>query len=182
MGRVKDTKFSKSVSNKKLLNAVKYQCYSFYHFWVIKGKQTGGWWLNYSPPWLGLNQVSETLRPQLFTLRLIFQISRLMLQPIDSKDSLFPSSRLYIESNCTKQYSQNFHSLLDFDSHRHFPLNPLHCLFFFLRFKSNCSWPLIMIDKKSEKLCKTYSFSNWWWFIRRKSFLQSKKCFFIHPL
>ena len=41
MGRVKDTKFSKSVSNKKLLNAVKYQCYSFYHFWVIKGKQTG---------------------------------------------------------------------------------------------------------------------------------------------
>ena len=25
-----------------LLNAAKYQGYSFYHFWVIKGKHTGG--------------------------------------------------------------------------------------------------------------------------------------------
>ena len=27
-------------------------------------------------------------------------------------------------------------------------------------------------------LCKMCSFSNWWWFIRRKSFLHSKDCFF----
>ena len=31
-------------------------------------------------------------------------------------------------------------------------------------------------------LCKTCSFSSWWWFIRRKSFLHSKNCFFFHPL
>ena len=31
------------VSNKMLLNAEKWQGYSFYHFWVINGKPTGGW-------------------------------------------------------------------------------------------------------------------------------------------
>ena len=41
----------------------------------------------------------------------------------------------------------------------------------------NCSWQLIMFDKKQKKLCKTYSFSNWWWFIWPKSFLHSKNCF-----
>ena len=35
----------------------------------------------------------------------------------------------------------------------------------------NCSWQLIMFDKKQKKLCKMYSLSNWWWFIRPKSFL-----------
>ena len=38
LGRVRDTKFGTSVSNKTLLNTAKY---SFYHFWVIKGKPTG---------------------------------------------------------------------------------------------------------------------------------------------
>ena len=28
-------------------------------------------------------------------------------------------------------------------------------------------------------MCKTYSISNWWWFIRPKSFLSSKICFLI---
>ena len=40
----------------------------------------------------------------------------------------------------------------------------------------NCSWQL-MFDIKAKKLCKTHSFSNWWWFIRPKSFLHSKNCF-----
>ena len=37
-----DTKFGTNVSNRMLLNAAKFQGYSFYCFWVIKGKPTGG--------------------------------------------------------------------------------------------------------------------------------------------
>ena len=33
---VKDTKFGMDVCNEMLLNAEKYQSYSFYRFWVIK--------------------------------------------------------------------------------------------------------------------------------------------------
>ena len=42
MGQVRNTKFGTNVSNKMLLNAAKYQDYSFYRFLVIKGKPTGG--------------------------------------------------------------------------------------------------------------------------------------------
>ena len=35
---LRDTKFGANVSNKKLLNAEKYQGYSFYCFWIIRGK------------------------------------------------------------------------------------------------------------------------------------------------
>ena len=41
LGQVRDTKFGMNVSNKMLLNAAKYQGYSFYRFWVFKGKPTG---------------------------------------------------------------------------------------------------------------------------------------------
>ena len=41
MGQVSDTKFGTNVCNEMLLNAAKYQGYSFYHFGVIKGKTTG---------------------------------------------------------------------------------------------------------------------------------------------
>ena len=40
--RVTNTKFGTNVSNKILLNAAKCQRCSFYRFWVIKGKPTGG--------------------------------------------------------------------------------------------------------------------------------------------
>ena len=40
--RVSDTKFGTNVSDEVLLNAAKCQGYSFYRFWVIKGKPTGG--------------------------------------------------------------------------------------------------------------------------------------------
>ena len=40
--QVMDTKFGTNVSNRMLLNAAKFQGYSFYRFWVIKGKPTGG--------------------------------------------------------------------------------------------------------------------------------------------
>ena len=40
--RVRNTKFGRNVSKKMLLNATKYQRYSFYRFWVSKGKPTGG--------------------------------------------------------------------------------------------------------------------------------------------
>ena len=42
LGQVMDTKFGTNVSNKILLNAAKFQGYSSYRFWVIKGKPTGG--------------------------------------------------------------------------------------------------------------------------------------------
>ena len=42
LGQARDTKRGTDVSNKKLLNAAKCQGYTFYHFWVIKGKQTEG--------------------------------------------------------------------------------------------------------------------------------------------
>ena len=38
LGQVRDTKLATNVCNKKLLNAAKCQGYSFYRFWVIKGK------------------------------------------------------------------------------------------------------------------------------------------------
>ena len=41
LGQVRDTKFGPNVSNKLLLNVPKCQGYSFYRFWVIKGKPTG---------------------------------------------------------------------------------------------------------------------------------------------
>ena len=61
LGRVMDTKFGTNVSNRMLLNAAKFQCYSFYRFWVIKEKPTGGGGgkitpTPYSPPRLGLRQ------------------------------------------------------------------------------------------------------------------------------
>ena len=43
LGRVRGTKFGMDVSNKMLPNAAaECQSYSFYHFWGIEGKATGG--------------------------------------------------------------------------------------------------------------------------------------------
>ena len=54
LGQVMDTKFGTNVSNKMLLNAAKFQGYSSYRFWVIKGKPTGeGVKLPHPPPRLG---------------------------------------------------------------------------------------------------------------------------------
>ena len=41
LGRVMDTKFGTNVSNRMLLNVANFQGYSFYRFWVIKGKPIG---------------------------------------------------------------------------------------------------------------------------------------------
>ena len=42
LGRVVGTKYGTNVSKKMLLNATKFQGYSLYRSWVIKGKPTGG--------------------------------------------------------------------------------------------------------------------------------------------
>ena len=42
LGQVRNTKFGKDVTNEMLQNAAKCQGYSFYRFWVIMGKPTGG--------------------------------------------------------------------------------------------------------------------------------------------
>ena len=49
LGRVMDTKFGTNVSDRMLLNAAKFQGYSFYCFWVIKGKPTGEWLCKIAP-------------------------------------------------------------------------------------------------------------------------------------
>ena len=36
-----DTKFGTNVSNRMLVNAAEFQGYSFYRFWITKGKTTG---------------------------------------------------------------------------------------------------------------------------------------------
>ena len=41
LGQVKNTVFGANVFNEKLLNAAKFQGYSFYCFWVTKGESTG---------------------------------------------------------------------------------------------------------------------------------------------
>ena len=46
LGQVRNSKFVTNVFNEILLHAAKYQIYSFYRFWVIKGK-LAGWWKNY---------------------------------------------------------------------------------------------------------------------------------------
>ena len=48
--RVSDTKFGTNVSDEMLLTATKCQGYSFYRFWVIKGKPTGEGGQNYPQP------------------------------------------------------------------------------------------------------------------------------------
>ena len=40
--QIMDAKFGPNISNRMLLNASKFQGYSFYHFWVIKGEPTAG--------------------------------------------------------------------------------------------------------------------------------------------
>ena len=69
LGQAWNTKFGMNASNKMLLNAAKYQGYSFYHFWVIKGKHTGGGGgENNTPPRLGLRHIIYCygLKPKMF--------------------------------------------------------------------------------------------------------------------
>ena len=40
--QVMGTKFGTNVSNRMLLNAAKFQCYSFYRFWIIEKKSIWG--------------------------------------------------------------------------------------------------------------------------------------------
>ena len=57
VGWVMNTKSGTNVSDRMLLNAAKFHGYSFYRFWVIKGKPTGGGGLKLLPlpqPKLGL--------------------------------------------------------------------------------------------------------------------------------
>ena len=42
LGQIRNTTIGTDVFNEMLLNAAKCQGYSFYRFWVIKGKPTGG--------------------------------------------------------------------------------------------------------------------------------------------
>ena len=57
LDRIMDTNFGTNVS-KMVLNAVKIQSYSFYRFWVIKGKPTGKEGGGYpTPPRLGLRNI-----------------------------------------------------------------------------------------------------------------------------
>ena len=64
-GTGRDTKCSTNVSNEMLLNTAKYQGYSFYHVWVIKGKPVGRdgggvCGLPPTPPPIKVNSVLQT--------------------------------------------------------------------------------------------------------------------------
>ena len=50
LGRIMDTKIGTILSDRILLNAAKIQGYSFYRFWVIKGKPTVGAGKTTPPP------------------------------------------------------------------------------------------------------------------------------------
>ena len=56
LGQVMDTKCGTNVSNRILLNAVKFQGYSLYHFWVIMGKPTEGVKLHPPPTQMRVNR------------------------------------------------------------------------------------------------------------------------------
>ena len=58
MGRVRDTKFDRNVSNKKLLITAKCKGYSFHRFWVINGKLTEG----YSHPSIQSESIDSLIR------------------------------------------------------------------------------------------------------------------------
>ena len=61
-GTGRDTKCSTNVSNEMLLNTAKYQGYSFYHVWVIKGKpvgRDGGVCVDYPPPLHPLKSIAS---------------------------------------------------------------------------------------------------------------------------
>ena len=42
LAQVRNTRFVTNIYNEMLLNAAKYHVYSFYRFWVVKGKITEG--------------------------------------------------------------------------------------------------------------------------------------------
>ena len=69
VGEVRETKVGKNVSNEMLTNTPKFKGYSFYCFWVIKGKPTGGKTTS-SPPrlWLKLmnHDISNVGNPAIF--------------------------------------------------------------------------------------------------------------------
>ena len=62
-----DTQFGTNVCNKMLLNAAKFQGYSFYRFWVIKENPTGKG-VKLPPPRLGLN-LTNNESPQVLLKR-----------------------------------------------------------------------------------------------------------------
>ena len=68
LGWVRDTQFSTNVSHEVLLNAEKFQDYSFYLFWDIKGKSTGD--KITSPPSTKIRGLRDMIK--------IFQINKLL--------------------------------------------------------------------------------------------------------
>ena len=87
LGRVKNTKFGMNVSNKILCNSAKCQGYSFYHFWVIKGKPTGGKITPTQPPRLGLRDIQRSMSSLLDTrfhiwliMTLYYKMRQILLQ------------------------------------------------------------------------------------------------------
>ena len=50
LGWVEDTKVGTDVPNEILLHAAKYQGYTFYCFWILKGQPTGGEGVRLPPP------------------------------------------------------------------------------------------------------------------------------------
>ena len=79
---VRDAKFGSNVSNEILLNAAKYQGYSFYRFWVINGKATGRQVKLPPSPRLGLSNYNVLLLVHQFLLKFFHLIHFSLIQSL----------------------------------------------------------------------------------------------------
>ena len=70
---MRDTKFGSNVPNEMLLNAAKYQGYSFYRFWVIKGKAARGRKITLTSR-LGLNLLANPETAYKQSNKILFEI------------------------------------------------------------------------------------------------------------
>ena len=86
LGGVVDTKFRKNVSNRILLKAAKLQGYSFYRFWVIKGKPTGA---------------RVKLPPTQIRVNIIITMSHSFLFTRKFRGNLFPKGALIYQEKVT---------------------------------------------------------------------------------
>ena len=143
LGQVMDTKFCTNVSNRISLNAANFQGYSFYRFWVIKGKPTRGEVKSPPPlpflPGLGLNpnfvlnSWVDVFLQSIITLLANFLSIKVLL------DCFFGSStRSYLWSLWSLSF---LWCIFHFDFLQIFIMQSFFCMFFINRnILSFCCW------------------------------------------
>ena len=111
--QIMDAKFGPNISNRMLLNASKFQGYSFYRFWVIKGEPTGGGGgIKLLPPTPPIGEHTVRLLPpsllsHLMNICIVFKFVKNIFQKLTSAKVLLSISFLaasgsLILVNCKK--------------------------------------------------------------------------------